>query len=42
MTLQVDETETGGEPGKITVTNEETEEVITEMQTGRKTWVELD
>ena len=39
VTLQVDATETGGEPGKIQVINKETEEVILEMPTSRKTKV---
>ena len=39
MTVQVDTTETGGEPGKIQVIDDETEKIIVEMTTTRKTKV---
>ena len=39
MIVQVDKTEMDGEPGKIQVIDLETEEVITEMATTRKSSV---
>ena len=41
MKLQVDETETGGEPGHIKITNK-SGEVIVELQTSRNTPVDIE
>ena len=42
VTLQVDKTENGGEPGLIKITNIKSKEVVVEMPTSRTTEVKFN